>query len=498
MAHPALTPEQAAVVTAARTTRDALFITGPAGTGKSVVLRAVIAALRAEPGARGLYVTASTGIAALDHDGGQTLHRFGGLGMGDEPAGRVVKRLLSGAKPSDRRAAARWQRATTLVIEEVSMVSAETFDLLHEVACRVRVRPLTEPFGGIRLILVGDMSQLPPVPTPEQRATRQPGRFAFESAAWARVRPRVLALTEVHRQPDPAFCAMLAEVRRGHLAPATEAALRARVGARFPEGVPATYLFPLNRDVDALNAARLAALPGQVSTFVATDEGDARLLRDVRAPPELALKVGAQVMMLRNTDLPVVASAAAYSDSSDSEGAAATVHVVNGMMGHVVALEPARGVIQVRFPAASADPVEVTRAEWTFYDHGASAAPAPARPLAVPQQATAPIIDLTDDGPASSHRLNDSDSDSDERVVLARRTQYPLVLAYAMSAHKSQGQTLTCNVIADLGSCFEAGQAYVILSRIRRLEQLSLRSFRRDVIRASPKVSSFYDDAANR
>ena len=463
-AGPALAAEQRAFVAAARDTRASLFLTGGAGTGKSVALRAAIAAMRARAAPGTLFVTASTGKAALDHEDATTLHRFAGLGVGDEPTDAAVRRVGQSHKMRELLARARWRACETLVIEEISMISAETFDTLHAVACAVRRRPLSVPFGGIRLIMCGDFFQLPPVPNEAQRRARQPARYAFEAAAWARLAPRAVVLRQVHRQSEaPAFIALLNEVRTGHVSAETERALRGRMNAAFASDAAVASVFPLNRDVAALNEQRLRELPGRVHTFRAVDYAssaeDAVLLRDVTALPVLELKVGAQVMLIKNIEV-------------------AGEKLANGMVGVVTGVGAgAKPSIHVRFDDVPGASVPIEEAEWEFRDHAACASLEPR------------IVEINDDGEIVQPPAIDADASA---PVRARRTQYPLVLAYAVSAHKSQGQTLTCAVSTCLRSCFEAGQAYVILSRVRRLEQLSLRSLDTTRIRASPKVLAFY------
>ncbi len=390
-----------------------VFITGGAGSGKSHVLRAIIERLEASN--ESVFVTASTGLAASEI-GGRTIHSFGGIGLGADPAAIIAKKIMY--KDPGRR----WKDATTLVIDEISMLSAETFDLLDTVARLVRRNDA--PFGGIRLVLCGDLFQCPPV-------TKHPAvqRFIFESQAWAKLDPTVVDLAYSFRQSqDPVFSSMLAEVRRGQCNMETEVALSLCVDRVHPDDALVTTLMAHNAEVDAVNEKRLAALPGPSHVHVAIDyESTPLLLKSVRIPARLELKVGAQVMLLKNLDI--------------------ERKLFNGAVGQVVSLDE-EGMPLVKF---------ATREEV----------------LILPT-----VLEIRDQ----------------RNVILASRHQLPLALSWAMTIHKSQGQTISSPVVANLDNIFDCGMAYVMLSRLCSLSQLSLKAFSRSSIKAHPKVIGFYDD----
>lgn len=161
------------------------------GTGKSVLLREIIRGLQTkhhlEPDR--VAVTASTGLAACNVQG-VTLHSFGGIGLGKESAKELVRKIKKNAK-----ARTRWMRTKVLIIDEISMVDAELFDKLEEVA-RI-IRNSGRPFGGLQLVITGDFFQLPPVPDSGKLA-----RFAFEAATWSTSIAETIGLTQVFRQKD--------------------------------------------------------------------------------------------------------------------------------------------------------------------------------------------------------------------------------------------------------------------------------------------------------
>jgi len=434
---PPLSADQQAIVAFARAHPAAsLFVTGPGGCGKSVALEAVAAALR---GAGTVAITASTGLAAVEV-GGVTLHSFLGLGMHADTTDAAQRDALIAAMSAKKKQALR--EARNLIVEEVSMVSGAFFTNLDMVLRSVRLGPDAAhlPMGGLRLLIFGDFFQLPPV-------MPAPVVFAFESPAWPALAPRAFELGEDFRHAGAAntFAQMMAEVRRGLVTPATAAALAARVLPPPPadSGALVTYIFPHNADVDAMNAERLAALPGAARRFAADDVvmqgarpggGGGDPFAKTRAFPVVELKVGAQVMLTRNLLL-------------DPEGDTG-VTLANGMVGRVFAFGD-DGWPLVSFAPWHAQAVPIKPEKWE--------------------------IRASAGGP-----------------LLAVRYQLPLQLAYAMSGYKSQGQTITCAVVADLGKSFGPGQVYVILSRVRRLEQLYLRSFDATKIYAHPKVVAFY------
>jgi len=205
-----LSDEQKSVVKAVIDDGKSVFFTGSAGTGKSVLMRAIIAKLkhkyRREPDR--VAITASTGLAACVIEGG-TLHSWAGIGLGKEPAPELVKKIRRNAKIK-----AKWLRTKVLIIDEVSMVDGELFDKLEHVARSIRNNG--RPFGGIQLVVTGDFFQLPPVPDRNSVA-----KFAFEAATWNTCIAHTILLTHVFRQKDPEFAGMLNEMRLGKLSPTT-------------------------------------------------------------------------------------------------------------------------------------------------------------------------------------------------------------------------------------------------------------------------------------
>lgn len=389
-----------------------VFFTGRAGTGKSFVLRKL-----AQLPIPGLRFTALTGVAALNI-AGSTLHSFSGIGKGDGDLEKWKKQVRE-----SRRASIRWWSCKCLVVDEVSMLSAEMFERLDAIAREVK--KVDRPFGGMQVVFCGDFFQLPPPNTK---------KLCFQSVLWKEcfMPTHCVELTRVYRQRDLPFTNLLDQVRCGKVDLESVRLLRdlARPLCKH-NGVLPTMLKALNRDVDAVNMHHFSQLISPVMIFQADDEGDepylSRLKKACMADEQLHLREGAQVMLIRNT-----------LSAQTLDGLMMNVNLCNGSRGVVVGF--AHGTPLVRFlslPSA----VMVDRAAWSI-----------------------------------DERQLDSATGAYVYVAVAVRRQIPLRLAWATTIHKSQGLTLD-KVTVDLAGVFEPGQAYVALSRARDLRSLQVGSF---------------------
>jgi ATP-dependent DNA helicase PIF1 len=269
-----------------------VFITGGAGVGKSFLLKQIVD--RLDP--RTTYITASTGIAACAVSG-VTIHHWAGIGGSglERPVGEL-------ATMARQKRGEQWRTATTLVIDEVSMLDGELFDVLEEIARRVRGNE--RPFGGLQLVLLGDFFQLPPV-----AKGGAPFKFAFEARSWARCVVKVHALTKVFRQSDPAFIGALNSIRLGKAPPEVRRVLAPTERRALPDigGIVATRLFTHKAEALKFNDAQLGLLGGQQLSYAARDTSrDEAALRTLQAScpaaSSLRLKVGAQVLLLKTVD----------------------------------------------------------------------------------------------------------------------------------------------------------------------------------------------------
>lgn len=386
-----------------------LFLTGKAGTGKSTLIRHFMANTD-----RNVVVVAPTGIAALNVDG-HTIHRLFGfrptttlsdIAGGEYRPGRFTKTLA---------------KLQTLIIDEASMVRADVFDMIAEALQRFGPDPGT-PFGGVQVVLVGDLYQLPPVVTEGEQhyfSTTYETPYFFSANTFRRADFPSVSLTTVFRQlGDDRMTAILNEIREGVLLGHAKQHLDARVDADFvpPDDEFWLTLAPTNRLVTARNRQQLERLPGEEMVHRANESGDLSLF-DKPLDDELRFKVGAQVMMLNN-------------DQAE--------RWVNGSIGRVVGVGYDRhgAVVEVEFP--DGDIAEVAPFTW---------------------EATRPVVD----------------GGTLRRDVVGTFTQLPFKLAWAITIHKSQGQTLERLVVDLSGGMFSTGQLYVALSRCTSLAGLVLK-----------------------
>ncbi len=197
-----LSQEQQRVLDLVVNQQKSVFFTGSAGTGKSVLMRAIIAELKKKYSRDGdrVAVTASTGLAACNI-GGVTLHSFGGIGLGKEDVPTLVRKIKRNPK-----AKTRWIKTKILVIDEISMVDGDLFDKLEGIARALRNNG--RPFGGIQLVITGDFFQLPPVPDYDNKSRGV--KFAFDAGTWSTAINHTIGLTEVFRQKDPGESSSLA------------------------------------------------------------------------------------------------------------------------------------------------------------------------------------------------------------------------------------------------------------------------------------------------
>ena len=282
---PELSDEQRAVFDLIENTRDHLFVTGRAGTGKSTLLNHL--SWHSE---KQMVICAPTGVAALNV-GGQTIHSLFKL-----PIGVVADRELDQDSSLRKILGA----VELVVIDEVSMVNADLLDAVDRSLRQARSR--REPFGGAQVVLFGDPFQLAPVPgDPDERAyfaDHYRSIWFFDAKVWQETSLRVVELREVHRQSDAEFKAMLTAVRHGRVTAEIAGQLN-EAGARpVPEETPIT-LATRNDSVNRINARALAALPGSVKAAEAEVSGEFGG-RSFPADERLELKKGAHVMFLRN------------------------------------------------------------------------------------------------------------------------------------------------------------------------------------------------------
>jgi ATP-dependent exoDNAse (exonuclease V) alpha subunit len=396
------TPEYEAAIDHLRSGEGHLFVTGRAGTGKSTLLR-TLGELVAEP----MVVVAPTGLAAVNV-GGQTIHSFFGL----------PPRLVGPDDIRRSRNGALMRKLKLLVIDEVSMVRSDLMWAIDQSLRVNRGRP-REPFGGVRLVMFGDLHQLPPVVQEHEVAdhleSRHGGPFFFSVGALAEGAGTVrLELTQVFRQKEGALLDVLNRIRDGEVGEDELEVLNDRVSPirTLSEGDPYVILTPTNAAAHRINAAFLKALAGEARQYAAQVTGE---FGQGAQPTEatLMLKPGAKVMLLRND---------------------ADRRWVNGTIARVTRLGDENVHVEIDGREYEIEPVAWESRRYAY------------------DQTAQKIVE----------------------TVAGTFKQLPLRLAWALTIHKSQGLTLD-KVYIDLGrGTFAHGQAYVALSRCRSLEGLSL------------------------
>ena len=293
-----------------------VFLTGAPGSGKTYVLNQFIQA--AKKAKKRVAVTASTGIAAT-HIGGTTIHSWSGLGIRDEISERDEKWL----KDNDR-LLKRYNNVDVLIIDEVSMIHGKRLDMVNQV-CKW-LRESDEPFGGIQVILTGDLFQLPPISRGDTKID-----FVHLSNAWKELKPEICYLSEQHRQENDPLLDLLESMRSNDINQAHFDALSERLGLEVPQGEAITKLYSHNQDVESINDSHLRAIEDETKTYVMETYGVQSkvdsLIKSVLAPEVLELKVGAEVMFVAN---------------NFSEG------FVNGSRGKVVAFRDGMPLVELQ------------------------------------------------------------------------------------------------------------------------------------------------------
>ncbi len=420
-----------------------IFITGPGGSGKSALIRLIND--HAYKKFKGIYVTAMTGCAAvLLNCKAKTLHSWAGIGLGNGTIEQLVTKIKK-----NKFAKALWKSTDILVVDEVSMLSLKLFNVLNAIGKAVRNNP--NPFGGIQLVFSGDFFQLPPVGDKDETDTQ---RFCFESEDWNTVfRPHCqIQLIKIFRQTDEIYSTILNQIREGKIRRKSNDMLLEYVGRPFAANLVAepTKLFPTRVKVENINNTKMTALQSDEKEFKIKYLKDLEMTRAERVTRcdytdkdiqmELEFLVN-NLICEKEMKLKVGAQVMSIINIQSDRG----LDVCNGSQGIITGFCAISGCPQVKFN--NGIEMIMTRNIW--------------------QSDKIPGIGVS---------------------------QVPLILAWALTIHKSQGATLDAAEI-DVGSgIFECGQTYVALSRVKSLDGLYLTSFDASKIRINRKVKEFYDN----
>lgn len=372
-----------------------------------------------------------TGAAAILING-KTLHSYLGLGLGEESSEELVSkiRLIS-------RVNSRWKKLDILIIDEISMMSPTLLEKIDSIARTIRKS--NEPMGGIQTILSGDFFQLPPV------SPRQSLSFCFESRRWSDIVPECIELTEIVRQSDPVFQRCLSFIRRGQCPQEVIDILESR---RIPyvvdaTGIEPTKLFTRNIDTETINMNRIARLEEPIKIFKAitsTSSGNPFFFKKSDA---IISRLSA--LLDKNVSCNTTLSLCLHAQVILLKNVDFDRHLVNGSRGVIIGFDDDLPI--VKFLNGAIETIDYQT--WSIRD--------------------------------------------DDSGIQMTRKQLPLKLGYALTAHRSQGSSLDL-VEVDIGkTIFEAGQAYVALSRVRSLDGLYIIDFEPSSVRAHPKVVAFYE-----
>ena len=392
-------------------TGRSIFLTGKAGTGKTTFLKTVVEQSRKRP-----IVVAPTGVAAINA-GGVTIHSFFQLPFSPYVPGAKMESKFDFSREKRKIIAS----MDLLIIDEISMVRADLLDAIDAVLRRFREHSL--PFGGVQLLMIGDLAQLTPVVTPEDERMLKPyydTPYFFGSKALQQIDYVTIQLEHVYRQQDASFIELLNEVRKGNPSAEILARLNSRVVSANSRQLTANSQLAIrltthNNVANYYNESELQKLTGQAVTYQAEIKGT---FPDYSYPTAetLVLKEGAQVMFVKN----------------DPSGK----HLYyNGRIGRV--MEADNHHLKI-YCDGDSEAIEVEPLEWEN----------------------------------NRYTLNEKTREI-ESEVLGTFKQIPLRLAWAITIHKSQGLTFD-RAIIDANQSFAPGQVYVALSRCRTLEGLML------------------------
>ena len=419
---------------------DNIFITGPGGSGKSALIRKI-----KEHSIKEIHVCALTGCAAvLLNCKAKTLHSWSGIGLGNGTIEQNIKKILGSRYKREM-----WKNTDILIVDEVSMLSLKLFNMLNEIGKVTRKNP--RPFGGIQLIFSGDFYQLPPVGNKDEPDTMC---FCFESDNWNSIfSPDCqIQLIKIFRQTDEIYSSILNQIREGKIKRRTNDILLQYVGREPADNllVEPTKLFPTKNKVEYINNSKMVSLDSEEKEYIVKNVLDVEMTNDEKCSrlqysaeniqTELDYLTG-NLICDKNLKLKVGAQVMCIINIPSTTN---DEMICNGSQGIVVRFCPTTNLPIVKYNNG----IEMIMGRHIW------------------QSENIPGIGVS---------------------------QVPLILAWALTIHKSQGATLDTAEI-DVGSgIFECGQTYVALSRVKSLSGLYLTSFDVRRIKINRKVKEYYD-----
>jgi ATP-dependent DNA helicase PIF1 len=420
-----------------------IFITGPGGTGKSALIKKIYS--HAYSQFKDIHVTALTGCAAvLLNCKAKTLHSWAGIGLGN---GTIEQLVLKIKKNSFAKAL--WKQTDILVVDEVSMLSLKLFNTLNEIGKAVRGN--MKPFGGIQLIFSGDFFQLPPVGDKDEPDTQ---RFCFESDDWNSVfhRDCQIQLVKIFRQTDEIYSNILNQIREGKIKRKSNDLLLQYVGRPFDPNLVTepTKLYPTKNKVEQINNSKMTGLNGEEREYELKYVKDLEMTKNQRTIRTAFTERDIQI------ELDFLAGNLMCDKQIKTKIGAQVMCIINikSAEGDTLICNGSQGIITGY--------CDFTKCPRIKFNNG---------------------VEMV---------MNRHCWESD-KIPGIGVSQVPIILAWALTIHKSQGATLDVAEI-DVGSgIFECGQTYVALSRVKSLDGLYLTSFDAKRIRINKKVKDFYE-----
>lgn len=446
-----------------------LFITGPAGSGKSTLIASIVRTLQAQPYNRNVAVTALTGCAAIliGIPGTKTLHSWAGVGLGTDD----IPILLAKIKKHGR--VYIWRSTNTLIIDEVSMMSIDLLTKLDAIGRTVR-HANDRPFGGMQVIMCGDFYQLPPITQDETR------KFIFESPIWHEFNLKTILLRKIERQSDDIeFQKILNDIRVGYTDVHINKILQSRMNLDWKSlAIRPTLLFSLSRDVNEINRKNIEALKRPLRTFKSS-----------------TIYYSAPVPHIYPTYYTINQQAKQGGIEIDENNYAECKHIVNRPgFDRIGEIELKRIVAKLDKDCNYSTELNICEGAQvmliTNLIAGELVNGSRGVVIGFANISGYPIIEFINNRRVT---IGPHDWFSTENAFISRR-QIPLVVAYAVTIHKCQGATID-RALVDIGnSIFEYGQAYVALSRVKNLNSLYIHNYNPKKIKANQKVYDFYYD----
>jgi len=433
-----------------------LLLTGPGGSGKTALIKKMVETSKAS--SKNIQICALTGCAAvLLNCQAKTVHSWAGIGLANGPADLVVKRIIANKKKTHN-----WKKVDVLVIDEVSMMSQKIFEILDGIARGVRKQKSHLPFGGIQIVFSGDFYQLPPVASSSNSTSLSIGgggygyeyddsaasAFCFESPLWESTIDVVIQLKKIFRQTDDVYTSILNRIRIGKLSKSSFDILSRQLNKRMPDTFKPTILLPRKKDVDVINMAEMAKLTSNEKKY--------SLQRVEMLPDDLKKTYNGS------------------SHSSPEQRETEYTYMMNNIMAEkeIILKVGAQVMCIANIDMESAEPL-VNGSQGVIVDFVSNGLP---------------LVQFTN----GYKRIIQYHTWSSETNASIGVKQIPLIYAWAVTIHKSQGMSLDMAQIDAGSSIFECGQTYVALSRIKSLEGLYLTAFDPQKIKVNKKVQEFY------